>query len=65
MGPKRSNRRIGGEEITHSFARSLRCAPPRCAALRSASLRSAPLRSAPLRTAPLAGSFVSVKVAMY
>ena len=62
MGPKRSNRRIGGKKsLTHSPARS--------AALRSPALRSAlcstPLCSAPLRATPLAGSFVSEKVAMY
>ena len=63
MGPRRSNRRIGGKKsLTHSPARS---AALRSTALRSAPLRSAPLRSAPLRAAPLSGSFVSEKVAMY
>ena len=39
---------LGGKEITHSLARSLRSAP-----LRSVPLPSAPLRSAPLCCAPL------------
>ena len=45
MGLKRSNRRIGKEEITHSFGHSLRSAP-----FHSALLFSTPLRCALLRT---------------